>query len=424
MIIASAIIIPWQIFFRLWDQIDLSFSLFMLCVGFAVTVIETGSITVFFKLRSPVSGYALMLIAITAASLFRAPDNLYEAANVVGHLGVGMLVILWMELLLNSSNKKFPLKKEKVIKAFLVSAFPLGVVGVVLYFNPHLEEPWVKLVSDLLIEPDSATTRNNIQAIDKIGIVFMNTNAGAIFWGLSMWLALWLRQLSTGIWRIAFTIFAVIFCICVLGAGSRAGMLALAFTMIVPFILLVLYYNRNSWLNRGALTNAAIIIITVGSVLFIEQYGSKLSPSLSIIMRSQAQVDKNELGGIRLKLWAHSFSIIKQAPLLGHGVKKFVKLGFLKGFPPHNIPLQAWVYGGIIAMIGLIWLFGIVFYKLFRQLRHNPDTWLPIVLLIWVVIQAMFTNLFIGDFRIAILLWMVVSLFLWAPDQTNNEEAS
>jgi O-antigen ligase len=409
-----AIIIPWQFFFNVYGHIDLPLSVFIICAGFITTMFMRANLTLtFHKLKWPVLGYSLMLATISISSVFRSSDNLYEAANVLGRLGVGLIVILWVGMILNSNNKGLPIRKESIAQAFLVSLFPLGVIGSVLFFMPDLEEAWLKLVSGVLIESDSALTRNNILSNYKIGVVFMNTNAGAICWGMSMWLALWMRQRSDGIWRVAYAVFAIVFCIDVLAAGSRAAMLALVFTVIISIIIQTLYAQSKSWFNRESLINVIIIIITVFFVFLLEHLDFSqggVSNALDRILSEQVGDHPK-----RSLLWSHAFTTIRQAPILGYGVIDFETLNFPKGFPPHNSILQVWIYGGLMAVIGLICLFATVFYKLFRKLRQDNDMWLPIVLLTWVTIQSMLTNLPMGNLRIAMLLWLMVSIFLWSP---------
>lgn len=418
---AFAILIPWQIYFRLYGQVDLPLSLFVSFAGFAIAIAGTGSIKALFKFKGLVSGYVLLLLGIAMASLFRAPDNLYEAANVLGRLGTGMLVILWMGLLLNSASKRFPLRREKVIKAFLVSAFPLGVVGSILLFVPYMEGAWVNMVSGVLIEPNSSTIHNNILALDKIGVIFTNTNVGAVFWGMSMWLALWMRERSWGIPRFGWTIFSVIFCADVMVSGSRAGALALVVSIVLSFVVRFLYSSRNDRAKRETLKNAAIILTAVFFVFCVD-IGLEGKVLMSTIDRTVQQVEKKKVES-RPSLWKHSLGVIREAPVLGHGVVNLRKIGFPRGLPPHNIVFQIWIYGGLASLAGLIWLLGAVLVGLFRQLSHDHDIWLPIVLLSWLIIQSMFTNLLIGNFRIAMLFWLVVSMFLWPPGQTEDEEA-
>jgi hypothetical protein len=411
-----AIIIPWQIFLRVYAHIDLPLSVFVICIGFALAFISNSLNMPLDKLKGPAFGYAIMLSSIAISSIFGSYVSLYNATNVLGHLSIGLLVIFWV--ILNSDNKNLLLQKKEVVKVFLLSAFPLGVVGLVLFFVPEWELFWVKKVSGLLIEADSALTPNNILSIDKIGVVFMNTNVAAIFWGMSMWLALWMRQKSISFWRIAYIAFAVVFCIDVLSTGSRGGILALIFTIIISIIIHAVYTINVHGFNRETLTNVIIIVVTIFSVLVIEYIGLKPRVFISAIERTI--VDFNNLKfnqgsvGSRLALWSHAFKVIKQAPVRGYGVVDFAVLGFPRGFPPHNLLLQVWVYGGLIAVIGLIWIFGTILFQLFRQLRLDQDMWVPIVLVSWVIIQAMFTNLVIGDYRIAMLLWLVVPLFLWS----------
>jgi hypothetical protein len=418
--ILFAIIIPWQFYFEFYDRIDLPLSFFVVCTGCAFTAfMRPDWITTFRKLKWILSGYGLMLAAIGVSSILRSSDNLYEAANVLGHLGVGLIVIMWVGLILHL-KKDGLFSKTKLLQAFLISLLPLGVVGIVLFMNPGLEQAWLNTISGVLIEADSATTVNNISAIDRIGVVFMDVNTGSVFWGISMWLALWMRQNTLGFRRILNTALATVYCINLLATGSRAGILALILSSATFLIIHVCYTKK----YRESLINAAIIISVVFSLILLERADMKpevlnnsIARAKSLAAQSLPEPDRD-----RLALLSHSVNAIMHAPFLGYGVINFEKLSFPKGYPPQNMFLQAWIFGGISAIAGLILLFSNVLYVSLKHLKKDQDMWLPIVITLWVIIQAMFTNFMIGNFRVAMLFWLSVMLFLLPRRHTIGEK--
>jgi hypothetical protein len=318
----------------------------------------------------------------------------------------------------------------------------LGILGVVFFFAPNLENDWFRTVLGFLIESDSATVSNSILQINRVAVVFVNVNVSAIFWGMTMWLALWMMQRSAGWWRFIYMIFSAIFCIDVLATGSRGGLLALFFTTIMLIIIQILSPVKDHKFIKKALLTIFITISFVGLLEYLELkpciflktidrsaqmiklvHNKNTSNSKGLIkgvskptMSKPTKAVHNKNTPIRLILWSHALKLVREAPFLGYGVTDFAKLGFPKGYPPHNIFLQVWLYGGILALSGLLLLFGAVFYHSFQllRLRCHPEMWVPILLLLWVVIQGMFTNLFLCNYRIAMLLWLVISLFLYS----------
>lgn len=418
-----ALLIPWQIFIRVYGDIDLPLSFFVLCGSliFTLTCSFRNSSSVNWKLSGAVLGYGLMLFSICLSSIIRSPDNLYEAANVIGHLSVGLIVMLWFRL----GSLHFPIDyilRNKIIMALTFSSFPLALVGLFLYFKPNLEMQWVNMVTGILIEYDSTTERNNIIALYKTGVMFMNTNVGAIYWGLSMWTALWLRERFAGTLRIVFTIMASVFCVNVLAAGSRAALLALFFTLILSFFIRTTF-TKSDTEKKAALNNIVIVCTTFLCMLLLELSGVTTG-LLYLFGKTADQLDLGFefVGGDRILLWSHAIGLIIESPLLGYGVIDFGKFGFIKGLPPHNILLQIWLYGGLMGFIGLVWAFTNAFSSSFKQMKCDRELWLPIVLLSWVVVQGMLTNLFLANFRIAMLLWLVVSLLLWSTPHDKSKE--
>jgi O-antigen ligase len=214
-------------------------------------------------------------------------------------------------------------------------------------------------------------------------------------------------------------VFAIIFCVNVIGAGSRAGLLALVCTTMFFLIIHKSINLRYLQIKKKTVLSIILIITILFSIVLMEFYEVKQPVFIGTLERTQDQLKDLRFFG-RFKLWAQSFNKSLEAPILGYGVKKMSYFNFPGDAPPHNFLLQIWLYGGIIAVLGFIWMIGSVFIKLFRRLKHSQDMWLPIVILFWVLIQSMFTNLIFADFRIAMILWLVISLFLWLPSANGN----
>lgn len=414
MLFLFAAIIPWQFYFKFYGSIDLPLSFFILCAGFAISIFSgVDWKTAFHKLKWIVSGYSLMFASIAVSSLINSPDNLYTAANVLGHLSTGLIVILWIGLIFNA-RKKPAIHIDKIVRVFLLSAFPLGVIGVIFLILPQLEERWLNMIAGILIEADSATSRNNILGINRVGVIFMDVNTAVVFWGMSMWLALWIQQKSCGFKRLAYLVLAIIFFLDFIATGSRSGILTLILTLIIAYAIHVAHYKKTGKKTKNRAVFITIIVIAVLSISIIGLSTSKHNIFNNTIERTKrlASQDLGESDSKRLQLLKCSITAIKKKPLFGHGIVDFADLKFPDGFPPHNMFLMTWIYGGLPALLGLIWLFTTVLYRLFRQLKNDYDMRIPIVLISGLIIQSMFTNLIILNFRIAMFLWLAIIPFL------------
>jgi O-antigen ligase len=90
----------------------------------------------------------------------------------------------------------------------------------------------------------------------------------------------------------------------------------------------------------------------------------------------------NELGaGGRGALWFTSLENITQAPILGYGLgSSGVMAGAYEGYYPHNLLLQAWLDGGVVAFLLLFSLvlfpFLFSFWHLFAG-RLQSNSWIP-----------------------------------------------
>lgn len=129
-----------------------------------------------------------------------------------------------------------------------------------------------------------------------------------------------------------------------------------------------------SRMKKAALGTGVFVLIggIVGVALQVERTARRL----------QRLVSGNELeAGGRGALWATSLENITQAPILGYGLgSSGVMAGAYEGYYPHNLFLQVWLDGGVVAVLLLLGL--VLFPFLFAvwhlsagQLRSNA--WIP-----------------------------------------------
>ncbi|MDH4027769.1 MAG: O-antigen ligase family protein, partial [Nitrospirota bacterium] len=403
-----------------YGRIDLPLPFFILCAGLATSIFaDVDWKTAFNGLKWPAFGYILMIAAIAVSSLLNSPDNLYSAANVLGRLGVGLMVILWIGSILNT-HKRHSIHADRIIRVFLFSALPLGIMGIIFLIYPELEGRWLNMIAGILIEADSTAIKNNIRDINRVGVVFMDVNTASVFWGMSMWLALWMQQKSHGLKKLPYMVLALIFFLDIIATGSRAGILALILTLVISSIIRTAYHqkDRKKTANRIVIIFPAIIVITVLSLGLMGHIKSEhiiFNDTIDRFKRLASQ-DPVTSDKRRANLLKFSINAIKQKPLFGHGVIDFAKLDFPDGFPPHNMFLMTWIYGGLPALFGLVWLFATIPYRLFRRSGNNHDNWLPIVIISWIIIQGSFIDLMIVNFRVSMLLWLIIIPLLLSPN--------
>lgn len=420
LILLFPLLIPWQFYFTVFGRVDLPVSFLVACAGIAASLfLKISWAEAFRDLKWLLLGYASMLTAIGISTLLRAPDNLYEAANVLGHLSVGLLVLMWTGFLIHAKHSAIP-QKERIVTLFLLSNLPLSLAGIILFFRPELEAGWLTAIAGTLIEADAAGTVNNIQSINRVGVVFMDANGASVYWGFTLCLALWRQQTVAGWQRAAYLLLSVISCVNVLATGSRAGILALFITGLVITILILRQAHR----QRATVLYVLLVFIAAAAlpVVVFENNTTGIVGNAVVRIKQLASLTMTKADSNRIVLLKHSIAAIGNAPVLGHGVVPFEKLGFPSGYPPHNMFLQSWIYGGLTAISGLVLLFGAALFQVFRRLRYERDLLLPLAVLCWLLIQSMFLNFIIGDFRIAMLLWLIIALFLFSRRQGVYED--
>jgi hypothetical protein len=83
LLIVFAILIPWQVFFEIYDPIDLPLTVFMIVLGICATLFKSRAravnLTRTVLATSPLSAYLLMLAAIAFSSVLNSTFDSREA---------------------------------------------------------------------------------------------------------------------------------------------------------------------------------------------------------------------------------------------------------------------------------------------------------------------------------------------------------
>jgi len=171
--------------------------------------------------------------------------------------------------------------------------------------------------------------------------------------------------------------------ICVIGGvcatGSRAGIMIMAASLAICFVIIPKQTNRNyilftlgaalsAWLVEGVLFSSSDLLGRFESV------GNEFDPSSSA----------------RVMMWQSAWSIIQESPWLGYGLGAFaliypkyraVQENVTTGAYVHSDPLQLWLEAGFPALLILTFIFMVVFYycvQFYRLQNKKEDCLLEI----------------------------------------------
>lgn len=140
---------------------------------------------------------------------------------------------------------------------------------------------------------------------------------------------------------------------------------------------------------RYSVTAGVIVLALVGDYLLYYSHGAGILPldsAYALITHFFTQRDST-----RLVIWQHAFTLILDAPWLGHGLHaKFAVEGIIGAVNPHNLFLSTLYYYGIVGL-GLLLLPLISAFIICLKQRRAPYHQLCLILLVHAV-AATFTN--------------------------------
>lgn len=198
--------------------------------------------------------------------------------------------------------------------------------------------------------------------------LFQQINNQASFQVTAIMISLWLitrpfiRKAS--VWRFCIVLLALTCAVFIVSySGSRVGVLG--FILATPLILVSRWQEIKQDKKRWWLIAVIVTLTTLSSSVIEFNHG------LSTTLEKTTAMNAGFSGSTRLSMYAITVDVIKERPILGHGIGSFIRVwqlakpAFYAVHPdailpnqrvahPHNEIILWLVEGGIVALIGLL----------------------------------------------------------------------
>jgi len=212
-------------------------------------------------------------------------------------------LLLWSFIIFNEINTRR--KVLNVLKVSVVTAVLISVYGILQYF-------------DLFVNIFYWTQDPLERAFGTIG----HSNHTAAYLGINLVILIGLIRTSSFGWKkISFWMSLILLSIAIIFTASRGGIFAVG----VALVLWLIYGLRTVGFKKdlkkyGKVVISILTILLIGVVTFRDQI-----KTLPVIERSIATVSYVQEGNVpdRLSWWLSTFEMIKDKPLLGHGLSTY-----------------------------------------------------------------------------------------------------
>jgi len=167
-----------------------------------------------------------------------------------------------------------------------------------------------------------------------------------------------------------FWFFSSMFFVLGLGVGLARGSLVFCFFAIIVISLFYLWNYQGIFYKKIKEYGKYIFAITIflGGLLLVAFNVERTASRLARMIDISGEL----LGGGRGRLWSSAWQGIGEAPIIGHGLGMN---SVIVGSYPHNLFLQVWIDGGIIAVLFLLLLILlpiVLFLKKFKNHHKDP----------------------------------------------------
>lgn len=353
--------------------------------------------------------YAALLVGLPAA------QDMYLGVQTMMYLTTGLLA-----LGAGFYVREKGMDAERLLTWLLLLGLPAAWLNVLFFLSPDLELAYLRSrLAQLFIQPDQVTglfgsLRNNVLDPNKAGTLFVNTNIASIFYLMLFWLAasfLLNRKKKRDL------VFAGSYFLAFLATYSRAGLLAFVVTVAV---IAVVNLDRLRFWKKGLWFVIPGCIIIIGGWI-----GGFFTRMLERLQAATVMDDP------RFLIWRFAWDAFQQAPLLGLGFGGWEASfpGYAFGvslkpdFPPHNMFIHAWSWGGLAAVLFLGALLTYILAKGWLLYRSGHVLALALVAaVVTVLVQGMFENFFLTDYRIAGLFFFMAGMFLYQVRRGKSNE--
>jgi len=316
-------------------------------------------------------GWILMFIGIPVGSAIAAIPFLFFAKviepakkrekNIVVVLAI-LFALFFLPSLINAQNKLLALGSVLSL-ALMIYAVLLGVNYIVLrgdFFN--------LLIKILIISATFSSAYALTIYFSNFDFIHFETRARTLFAG---------ENTLGGV-----TVFSIIWTLTYLTNTGNRRKLWLGLVLLLMILALVFSFSRGAWLGAiGAMISYGFwekkARLKVAIALFIAGIVLLSLPSLRDRLASIANLS-HPLTRERIYIWKATWEMIKAHPLLGIGMdnysivyEKYMLEGAEISHPSsaHNIFLNIWVEGGLLALFSFTGIVVITFVKGFRLIR-------------------------------------------------------
>jgi O-antigen ligase len=189
----------------------------------------------------------------------------------------------------------------------------------------------------------------------------------------------------------------------------RAGTLSL--WMVVGTVGLIATVSTGS---RGPLLSSVVALICVAAVAFRSRGSGVVSLILlvafalvayrAVLSFGGSGLDRLESGveSGRSDLYAQTWEIISEQPVLGIGWGNFPLYIFDYASDdgtlyPHNILLEIWMEGGLLALLGFIALSSFALVRTYKAAKKSPWALATLAVLVYALMNALFSSDVVGN---------------------------
>lgn len=222
------------------------------------------------------------------------------------------------------------------------------------------------------------------------------------------------------IFKVLYVIFLVLLPLAVISTGGRGG-----FVLVLVYGIIAIYYlffsdhsvnPKKIIMTFGALLGfVMLIVILVSAVSGSSNLRNSFSLTISYLDFSTGRIDMTATSN-RDIVYSQALGLIKQKPLMGHGIfNSMPKLTTTYSYP-HQIFLEFLLQGGVVyaSIASVVLLYS--FIKLRRLERKDRSSFFMLFLYVYPFTMLMFS----GTYLTTSLFWFCISAILTA--RYNNED--
>ncbi|API89840.1 hypothetical protein BKP56_11465 [Marinilactibacillus sp. 15R] len=282
-------------------------------------------------------------------SLFRGSEH--AVLPTITYAIQFLFVLLYLPLLIN----KYILKKDIYLK--MLHYYILGLLSSIV----------IGLIIDLFFPGVNSTLVSKGIFVSSIRFgAFIGSNGLAKL--ISAMIPLVFLLYHRRIIDKKYVLFAVLVLLyALLKTSSNGGTLATVFSLSLVIIL------SRTWKLKKEIYSVIGVSVFLGSVLILNGY-LDIQMFISRVYNNFRYLDISEAGSYNLKIeiMKEALGMIAKNPIIGIGAEQYVRLSSFNS-TVHNSYLSFWSEGGIISLIGFLYIFIIIYKLLISRINAKMD---------------------------------------------------